>query len=258
METLHTSSLLEVYKKLNSKKWKEVLVLALALALLICCSGCGNKADMLTKMAMGENFHVCMPSGTMYGRVESVQITDNVTNFGIDPAELHLDLFCLEDGTFVNAKECIDMDTGKLAKHMRFVRVTVTMTNEDATSRSIPENDNGIRDDSWYAFCIDDLHLCDLNHWMVNGIWDQIRNLGKFQTYSAIWYDGTGDYDPEIGGTSGENFYILRPGESLTYEMGFLVGDTRDDFSGLHLTNGSGYTYSAALDATYVPLNLAE
>jgi hypothetical protein len=239
------------------KTFAKTISVVIVFLFVLSCASCNWRgkaaAKSITALDVGDTFTVYSAlTGDRICQVNSVQVTDNVTELGIAPSELKDYGYGIsyknEEGDFVSITwpDYVDMTTGQLAEHLRFVLVEVTMINDNALSKPIPENDDGVRDDSWYAFCIDELTIRDLS----------ILGNDSFHGFHALWYAGTGDYDAAAADTNGDNYYILRPGESLTYQIGFIVASGDDDFSQFYLTDGSGSYY--AKGANYVNLGLSD
>jgi hypothetical protein len=230
---------------------KTITAMILVAMVLGCCAGCGDKTANLTMVEIGSDF--LLTSGWVAGdlsyTVNSVQWSDNVKELGVDPKEL--DFYSSvsygeEEEQWYDWPDYVDLETGQLAEHLRFVLVEVTVTNIDACDVNAPVDEGGAPDDSWYTFGVNHLSISDLNVQGKNGFWD----------FDSVWYADTGDYDPQEGGTNGSNYFILWPGESLIYRMGFVIGSSEDDFSRMCLTDGGG-SYSVK-QAVYISLGMQE
>lgn len=234
---------------------KIVLPLFLVAVFLISCAACGDKTANLNMASIGETFTSLVVvqngrgnyDGHLNYTINNVQWSDNVKELGIDPSQL--DEYSAVDygegeGEWYVYPDYVNMETGQLAPHLRFVLVDLTVTNIDALSLPIPESDDGVRDATWYAFGVNRITVCDLN----------VEKENNFRNFDVVWYTGTEDYDPAEGGTNGSNYFILWPGESLTYQLGIIVGSAEDDFSRMCLTDKDG-VYSVD-EAVYVPLDL--
>lgn len=233
---------------MKMKKAKITIATILMVAtLLACCASCGDKTANLHMLSIGDTFTTSyhLESGQLSYTINSIQWSDNVRELGVDPNTFNqYDSVYDKSGISYVWPDYIDLETGQLKEHLMFILVDLTVTNIDALSKPIPENDNGVRDDSWYVFAVNLLSVCNLNN----------PYKDSFSDTKAIWYEGTGDYDPAVGGTNGSNYFILRTGESLTYRLGFVIGSTTDDFSQRCLTDGGGSF--RAKDAVYIPLGI--
>lgn len=230
--------------------------LFLAGILFISCAACGNRTENLHMAGMGETFSslVVVQNGSKHYdgylnyTINSIQWSDNIKELGIEPSQLdEYSVVDYEEGAgyvYYAYPDYVIMETGQLVPHLRFVLVDLTVTNIDALSKPIPENDNGVRDATWYTFGVNRITACDLN----------VEKKDHFGNFDVVWYAGTGNYDPAEGGTNGSNYFILRPGESLSYQLGIIVGSAEDDFSRMCLTDKGG-NY-AADEAVYVPLGM--
>lgn len=229
-------------------KIKQLFVLILALLLLICFSACGNGAANvdLNRVSIGESFDFSPAEGYLSYTIDKVQWSDNVTDFGIAPAELQSydGVSYTDNGDFVSFAwpEYINEGTGQLAENLVFVLVDLTVTNKDALAKPIPEDN--IMDDSWYTFRVDYISMCDISE----------HEKDSFRQYDTIWYDGTEDYAAASLGISGNNHYILYPGESLSYQLGFIIGSSDGDYSQFCITDGGGSFHAEG--ATYVPVSI--
>lgn len=239
--------------------FSKAIPLCLAVLILISCAACGDRTKNLNMAAIGETFTSQMNAGVKTSdtyheghlsyTINSVLWSDNVKELGVDPSQLdeYASIsFYWTDGELVayTYPDYVDLETGQLAYQLRFVLVDLTGTNVDAVSQSIPES-GGDLDASWYAFPVNRISVCDLN----------VELQDSFFPFDAVWYAGTGDYDPAEGNTNGSNYFILWPGESLTYQLGFVIGSAEGDFSRMCLTDQDG-VYSLD-EAVYVPLGMA-
>lgn len=234
-------------------KKKFITATVLILSVLF-CSSCGSRESNLTYTSINEEFisEVVGGEGSLTWKVNSVQWSDQVGEFGIAPSELeNFDgVFYTDNGNsvFYDWPDYVDTVSGQLADDLLFVLINLTVTNTDAVGKIVPENDNGYRDDSWYCFPIQRLSLCDVSEQGDNG----------FLNYNAIWYDGIPEFDSDAMGTNGNNYFILRPGERLTYRLGFIIGSDDGDFSHVCLTDhgGSYYAEKTGHKANYIQLNI--
>lgn len=163
-------------------------------------------------------------SGTLTCTVDDVQIGTNVRGLGVDPA----DLFPYDGVTFWNAKtpetwlypDYLNLDTGELADHFRFVLVTVTIENTDAVSyaKSTAAVDTV---ESQYLWNITALRLLDAKI--------TINENGENPSWTIVWFSAQGQR------TEGFWWYEVQPGQRNTYQIGFIVGNAEDNFDGLYL-----------------------
>lgn len=219
------------------------------LLLIIGCTACGHKAQNLSYIDIGNGFELSAVSGHLLCTVNSVRVSDNIRDFGIEPSEIESydGVSYTVNGELVHYgwPDYVDLTSGQLADDLLFVLAELSVTNVDALAKPIPEKDDGSRDDSWYCFPVEQLSLCDVNE----------AGKDAYRNYHVIWYDKTGSFDGAAMGTNGDDFFILRPGESLTYQIGFIVGRDDGDYSGMCLTDGGGSYYSK--QANYIPLSIS-
>lgn len=236
------------------KMKKTGFLITVVIIIFLCCTACGDKAPELSYVntddtVNGDTFNSAAVEGYLSCTINDVRWSDNVKSFGIAPSELESydGVSYTDNGNFVHFSwpEYVDLTTGQLADNLLFVLVDLTMTNIDALGKPIPENDDGNRDDSWYSFMVQQISICDVSE----------KENDSFRNYNAIWYAGTGNYNAAAMGTNGNNYFILRPGESLTYQMGFIIGSDDGDFSQMCITDGGGSYY--ANEANYVRLNIS-
>ena len=225
---------------------KTIALIILTAILLTSCAACGDKTANLNMLGIGDSFTTSYhtESGQLSYTINNIQWSDNVRELGVDPNAFDEYASVFGGGTSYVWPNYVDLETGQLKEHLMFVLVDLTVTNIDALSKPITENDDGVRDDSWYTFGVNYLSVYNLSE----------QNKNGFSNADAIWYTDTGDYDPTAGGTSGSNFFILRTGESLTYRLGFVIGSGKDDFSQMCLTDGGGSF--GAKNAVYIPLGI--
>lgn len=229
---------------------KKVLrAIPIVLIFLLCCTACGRNAQKISCTDIGEAFESAAVSGRLSYTVNSVRISDNILGLGIEPSEIESydGVSYTVNGELVHYSwpDYVDLTTGQLTDDLLFVLVDLTVTNIDALGKPIPEDDDGSRDDSWYCFPVGRLSICDTNE----------SGKDAWRNYQAIWYDGTDSFDGAAMGTNGDDYFVLWPGEALTYQLGFIVGRDDGDYSGMCLTDGGGSYY--AKGANYVRLEMS-
>lgn len=219
------------------------------LLLVVCCTACRHKAQNLSYINIEDSFELAAVSGHLLCTVNGVRVSDNIMDFGIKPSEIESydGVSYTVNGELVHYSwpDYVDLTGGQLADDLLFVLADLSVTNVDALAKPIPEKDDGSRDDSWYCFPVEQLSLCDVNE----------AGKDAYRNYHVIWYDGTDSFDGAAMGTNGDDFFVLRPGESLTYQIGFIVGRDDGDYSGMCLTDGGGSYYSK--QANYIPLSIS-
>lgn len=211
----------------------KIRVISLVLGLLTCCTACSKSKtpDQVDTISIGEAFSdpYQVSSGTMTFTVNSATISSNMKDLGVDPhslPEYDNSAFYYDDsGEYqsVSYPDYVDLNTGELANGLVFVLVDITAANTDAASRV--RNDGGGSFDSDYMFLPSALYLCDLEQENTRSE----SNITTYLTRSALWY-------------SEQNqgyMYELRPGESKTYQIGFVARCAGGDYSSLYLTNAS-------------------
>ncbi len=210
-------------------------------------------------LALGESFNntVELAQGTLLYTVNSYQISDNVKELNIEPSELdenELVLYLVGDSgedmvAFESREDYVDMQTGQLADHLRVVLADITVENVDAKAHTAANDPNN--DVYNYIFNVASLQLCDTSQIEDNGA----GYLSCISIYPT-WYANTGEYDASLSYNGAENHFILRPGETLTYQAAFIVGNEKDDFTHLYLSNS--YGNFEADNAEYVWLDPAK
>lgn len=241
-------------------KIKRRLALLFAVLLVICFSACSKNTTNedveqtpnntsktnIYQVALGESFNYSPVEGNLKYTVDKVQYSENVSDFDIEPAELQSydGVSYTDSGEFVSFAwpDYINMETGQLAENLLFVMVDITVTNEDAIAKPIP--DDNLMDDSWYAFRADYISVCDTSE----------QENEMFRQYKTIWYEGTVGTAAESLGVNGKNVFILHTGESISYQMGFIIGSKDGDYSQFYITSGGGSMN--ANGAVYIPVNV--
>lgn len=221
---------------------KKYIVSALCVLLTaLCCTACSRNPE-IEVLSPGETFQstAALKEGCLDYMVSNIQYSDDITDFGIGPEEIRDDGQAgtyYEGQTMVSVDPAIDLTTGRLADHFLFVLMDITVTNVNAVSY---EGKDGT------AFCIDALDACDTSV--------PLKKEESFPAWSYAYSSGTGGYDAEEQGTNGSNYFLLPAGESLTYQVGFIVGNAGNDFSGVCITDRSGSYHSG--EAVFVSLGL--
>lgn len=241
-------------------KIKRRFALLFAVLLVICFSACSQNATNedveqtpnntsktdINHVALGESFTYSPAEGNLKYTVDKVQFSKNVSDFNVDPAELQSydGVSYTDNGKFVAFAwpEYVNEETGQLAENLLFVLVDITVTNEDAFAKTVP-NDN-VMDDSWYAFRVDYISLCDTSE----------QENERFRQYKTVWYAGAAGTAAESLGVNGQNTFTLHPGESVSYQMGFIIGSNDGDYSQFYITNGGGGMNDDGV--VYIPVNV--
>lgn len=222
------------------------ILLFLAVIFILACSACASEASKeITEI--GEVFEVYGNSdtGTLLCSVDSCRVSDNVTDFGLAPEELtQYDGVTWYDGetpVSLHWPDYIDTESGQLVEPLLFVLVEITVKNVDAVCDSNIDR-TGDPEDSWYAFCLSEFKLCDTS----------IESGDAYFVREAVWYDVPDGHVPEAGVTSGDNYFILWPGETVTLQIGYVAGSGDDDFSQLCITDGGGSLFSEGAHYVYL------
>ena len=230
------------------KRGRGFVGFALLLLIVLCGSSCGKHAPEIREVAVGET--LVDTYGAVEGQLEyqinRIQYSTNVKDLGVDPGELQCQEVYYEDqgeGVSIEWPEYVDQETGVLADHLLFVLIDVSVKNENAVSKISTEGEN--QDDSYYTFGLNRLSICDIGEQGQNG----------FLNYDVIWNSGVEAFDAASLGTNGSNYFILHQGESMSYQVGFIVGSNDGEFSTLYATNGGGSYY--AEDASFVHLGIS-
>ncbi len=233
----------ELKKIKNASKNNKYIVLFFCTVLMaFCCCGCRIRNLRVEMVPLGETVSSTanVKEGYLNYTINNVRYSDNVADLGINPADIRetdLAQYYYNGETLIDVGLAIDPSTGQLADHFLFVLMDVTVTNMNGVSY---EGRDGT------AFCIDGLKACDIQV--------PLKKQDCFCYWDYVYSSGTGDYDREEQETNGDNYFLLSAGESLTYQIGFIVGSANDDFSGICITDSGGSFY--AEDPFYVSLEL--
>ena len=208
-------------------------VMMLAAALLLGCAACGGAGagEQADTVAVGEKFTAPyqVESGTMHFTVNRAEISDNMRQLGADPNSMaQYDNFVIRyDGNGTKRTlyypDYVDLETGQLADGLAFVLVDITAENTDAVS-NITGDGSGLFD-SEYMFLPSAFYLCDLAQKDTKDGKEQ----STYMTMSEKWYSAQQE----------GYMYELPPGESKTFQIGFVVGRADGDYSSLCLTTAS-------------------
>ena len=182
--------------------------------------------------AVGESFIaevVNAAGGSMEYTVNSVQLVSNLTDVGLTAEEVlesaeAVSIFGGEGIEDAMAEDVIAAD-GTLSENVRFLLVDLTVKNIDAY-RDINGWVNGPAEHE-YILRADGIYLEDTKVYDGNeGVSFGMTDTGCSQ---CSWFS-----DRNGRSESWAAIEIL-PGESVTYQLGFLVGNAEDNFSGLYL-----------------------
>lgn len=216
---------------------KRIVSLFLVFVLLVCCTGCSkskssDQADQVDAISLGETFSDAnqVAEGTMTFTVNSAEVSNNMKELGVDPYALseykeNFVFYYDEAGNSASIEypDYVDLDTGELKDGVAFVLVDITATNVDATSKTVGDGSGDFSSD--YMFLPSTFHLSNLAQKDMSGGKEQSTYL----TVSSKWYSKQAD----------GYMYELRPGESLTFQIGFLVRCGNENYGSLYLTNVS-------------------
>lgn len=259
----------------------------LVVVILLLCSACGDKADMnvgddtgtsveslndsrgfneletaitpstqngqkddLSTAALGEAFYTNTPliEGKLSYTVNSFRWSDNIKDLDVDFEDFNgeydsnNEFVFWYDGTPQIVPNAVDAASGQLGEHLIFVVADVTVTNEDAVWTMATGSG-----DSQYTFPANLWRICDAGTTNDTGV--------GYATYPAVFYTGIEGYDSAAMGTNGSNYLVVRPGETINYKIGYIIGNNSDDFSHFYLTDGNAY-YDSDTD-NYIYLNIA-
>ena len=182
--------------------------------------------------AVGESFIaevVNAAGGSMEYTVNSAQLVSNLTDVGLTAAEVlesaeTVSIFGGEGIEDALAEDVIAAD-GTLSENVRFLLVDLTVKNIDAY-RDIDGWVNGPAEHE-YILRADGIYLEDTKVYDGNvGVSFGMTDTGCSQ---CAWFS-----DRNGRSESWAAIEIL-PGESVTYQLGFLVGNAEDNFDGLYL-----------------------
>lgn len=214
-------------------KKKAAYILTL-IALLTCCTACSKSKspDQVDTISIGEAFSdpYQVSSGTMTFTVNRAEVSSNMKELGVDPYSLaeHDNFvgYYDENGKYTSIEypDYVNLENGQLKDGFVFVLVDITATNIDATSNTPGDNSGDFGSD--YMFLSSHFSLSNLAQKSLN---DKGKELSTYQTVRQLWCSQQG-----IRG-----YYELRPGESKTYQLGFVIHCAAEDYGSLYLTNAS-------------------
>ncbi len=224
--TLHHEMVILIDKVKAMKKLKVILRIIMIVLSVAVCTACSkdkkniieaDSEEMASGSAMLESSSV--KSGTLELRVKDAYITENLKAAGLQSDKVvaysNLELVnedgeiqCLTEPDFFE-----NADTGELKDGCSMYVVQLEVTNIDAISQAAEYQDND------FLFRADDLRLCYVENDMILAE----KNI----SYYSLKSDGNHTWST----------YELKPGETITYEVGYFVGnvikqsarsDTRD------------------------------
>lgn len=182
--------------------------------------------------AVGESFIaevVHAGGGSMEYTVNSAQLVSNLTDVGLTAAEVlesaeAVSIFGGEGIEDALAEDVIAAD-GTLSENVRFLLVDLTVKNIDAY-RDIDGWVNGPAEHE-YILRADGVYLEDTKVYDGNvGVSFGMTDTGCSQ---CSWFSDRN------GRSESWSAIEILPGESVTYQLGFLVGNAEDNFGGLYL-----------------------
>ncbi len=183
-------------------------------------------------LAVGDSFTAesMHSEGSFEYTVNRVRMVSDLTEVGLTAREVleRVDSVYIygEDGERWLETEEIASEDGKLAENIRFILVDVTAKNIDAASR-LEGWAEGPLEHEYIFRAAYELHLEDVKVYdKKEGVTFDSTDEGCIQT---DWYSG--QYERADAWDAIE----ILPGESVTYQLGFLVGNAEDNFDGLYL-----------------------
>ena len=216
---------------------------------MITPSGQDALIDDLPTVTLGEAFYTKNPliKGKLLYTINSFRWSDNIKDLDVDFEDFNgeynsnNEFVFWDDGNPQIVPNAVDAASGQLGEHLIFVVADVTVTNEDAvwTMAAGPG-------DSQYTFPANLWRICDAGTTNDTGV--------DYAAYYAVFYTGTENYDAAAMGTNGSNYLVVRPGETINYKIGYIIGNNSDDFSHFYLTDGNAY-YDSDID-TYIYLDI--
>lgn len=220
-------------------KWRkrtEAILLACTLMLISGCGISGHKMDIANDAPQNKGLDLKLSGykGKMTFELTDAYVTQNLSEHGISLDKL--DSYTSVYGADKNGEredmsfsDCFsDQEKGILRENVRLYVCRIKVTNTDAVYDVKGEYDNK------YTFRADNIHLCYLPD----------KKSGK--TKEDLEYKPVDYYSLKKDGDQEWSTYELKPGESITYEVGFLVGDMIEEqkidmeAGGLYLGNTSG------------------
>lgn len=159
--------------------------------------------------------------GTLVYTVDSVTYSNSISDFGIDITALNKESDLDMDGgeTYYLYPDYINIETGELMENAVFLLVEITATNIDAKSKTgVMLYENG------YLFRADIFFLVDLNY----------KNDGHYFAEGIFYFSEQGKYAEH------RYVYELLPGEQITFQIGYVIGNSANDYTNLLLSNTGG------------------
>ena len=195
----------------------------------------GNNSGV-TAITLGEAFedNNQAETGTFELIVNSVQLSSNTKELGIDPSEFdpYNSVSTYDGNSFLSWKwpNYVSLESGELAESLVFVLVDITATSIDAVSASHASGSMPNGYDSQYIFKASNLRLVDLYQ-------ENIYESDLLNTYYVqgrlVWFSQQ-EQRPED-----RYAYELLPGEEINYQIGYIIGLSDNHTENLHLSTSN-------------------
>lgn len=246
-------------------KFRRLAALLLAAAMILALTGCDSVKESaaryfteetytadpkaLDAVPLGtevplhiENWH---GSGTASFTVNSTQLFTSLADAGVSRDKLFEPSVIVDgpDGGYAYDEDELIGPDGSLPEHVRFLLLDVTLTNEDASFGPV-FSPNG-------EYISADVLGDVINAKLYTRYPGSYGSLGYIRYYSDMYKyrDAlTGEYE----GAAWSAVHAA-PGESVTFQIGYFVGDENDDFSDLYFCS-TGQSVSKKLGTVLVAL----
>ena len=201
---------------MNCRKKIYCVVLAVSLASLVGCNGMANKINIVNEKPVKQGMELGLTGhkGTMKYELEDAYVTTELNKNGIDIHmldECSFISYMNENGKTENMgypEYFEDYNKGILKSPAKLYVCSIKVTNQGATYELEDEYKNP------YIFRADNIFLCYLS--------DKMSRKEQIKYKNVEYYSLRKDGDHEWA------TYELKPGESITYNVGFILGDNLD------------------------------
>lgn len=202
---------------MNCRQKRYCMMLAVLLASLVGCNRMADKINVVNEKPVKQRLELGLMGheGTMKYELEDAYVTTELNENGIDINMLDESsfIYCMNgNGKMENIgypEYFEDYNKGILKSPAKLYVCRIKVTNQDATYSVEDEYKDP------YIFRADNMFLCYLPDKMSGKEQIKYKNV----EYYSLRKDG--DYEWAT--------YELKPGESITYDVGFVLGDYLDE-----------------------------
>ncbi len=205
----------------------------------------------ISSISLGEIFndYSQAESGKLEISVNDVILSKNVKDLGINPSDLDpYSVVSVYDGTYYKSWQYphyLSLETGELASGLNFVLVNISVRNVDAISKKTASGRFPDGFESQYIFMANKFYLVDLYQ---KDIYESDPLNTYFVKGEHVWFS-LHDQRQES-----RNAYELLPGESIDYQIGYIINLADGHNDSLYLS--TAYTIDAP-DATWIKLDFS-